>query len=104
MKELIKEYLKIKIENEKKHKIEMNMLNAVTKQLYEITSKQQLMFDEYSKESYKTKFTNEHKKRKEKEKESIEIIQEFKNSVIELQEKNNKLEKELKKYETKELF
>ena len=81
---LIKEYLKLCIDSKKSLKKEISRLD-------DITAKWVIMFDEYKDESYKTKFHNEHKKRIEAEKEAKEIIQEFANSLKELEKENKKL-------------
>lgn len=99
---MFKEYIKWCIFSKKSMKKEIERLDKVTKQLYEITAGQQLMFDEYSDESYKTKFKEEHKKLKEYEKESREIIQEFSNAVNELEKENKMLKKELEKWKQKD--
>lgn len=85
MKKLIKEYLKLCISNKKSLKKEISDLNMVTEQLYEITSGLYLLVEELTKESYKIKFQNEHKKRKELEKESREIIQELTDTIKDLE-------------------
>ena len=91
MMKLIKEYLKLCIDSKKSLKKEISRLDKVTMNLYDITAKWVIMFDEYKDDSYKTKFHNEHKKRIEAEKEAKEIIQEFTNSLKELEKENKKL-------------
>lgn len=96
MKDLIKRYLKLKIECKTSERKQLKRIDDVTKQLYEIVADLKLLVDEYKDESYKTKFHNEHKKRKELEKESKEIIEEFTNAIKELEKENRKLKKENK--------
>lgn len=67
MKKLIKEYLQLCIYSKKSLKKEIRRLDALTKQLYEITARQEILFDEYSQKSYKTKWKKEHEKLKELE-------------------------------------
>lgn len=68
MLKLIKEYLKLCISSKKSLKKEIARLDKVIKQLYEITAKQELLFEEYSRKSYKEKWKKEHEKLKELEK------------------------------------
>lgn len=68
MLKLIKEYLKLCISSKKSLKKEIVRLDKVIKQLYEITARQELLFDEYSRKSYKEKWKKEHEKLKELEK------------------------------------
>ena len=91
MKKLIKDYLKLCITSKKGLNKQINELNKCVKQLFEVTAGQQRIIEEYTKDSYKTKFHNEHKKYKELEKESREIIEEFKNEVTKLERENRKL-------------
>ena len=85
MKDLIKRYLKIKIYSITSLRKEIKRLDDVTKQLYEITAGQQIIIDEYKDDSYKTKFKEEHKKRKEYEKEAKKIIDELTQALKEAQ-------------------
>ena len=84
MKELIKEYLKISIECKKSLKKEIRRIDGVVKTLAIAQAKQNILFEEMSKESYKTKFKEEHKKFKDYEKESKKIIDELTNEIKEL--------------------
>jgi ribosome biogenesis GTPase A len=68
MLKLIKEYLKLCISSKKSLKKEIIRLDKVIKQLYEITARQELLFEEYSRKSYKEKWKKEHEKLKELEK------------------------------------
>lgn len=68
MLKLIKEYLKLCISSKKSLKKEIARLDKVIKQIYEITARQELLFDEYSRKSYKEKWKKEHEKLKELEK------------------------------------
>lgn len=68
MLKLIKEYLKLCISSKKSLKKEIARLDKVIKQLYEITARQELLFEEYSRKSYKEKWKKEHEKLKELEK------------------------------------
>lgn len=97
MKNLIKEYLKLCIDSKKSLRKEIKRLDAVTKQLYEVTAAQQELFDEYSKTSYKKKFNNEHKKAKTLEQENNNmkiLLQKYKpeiyNKGVNNEEGNNK--------------
>lgn len=89
MKNLIKEYLELSIKSKKSFIKEINRQDKCIKQLYEITAGQQRLIEEYNKESYKTKFNNEHKKRKEIEKESKETIDYLIQTIKEIQEGGN---------------
>lgn len=82
MKERIKEYLKLKIVSKKMMIREIKRIDKVVKQLAEVTAGQQLLFEEYSKESYKEKYKNEHKKVKELEKRVKEILENEKNKMV----------------------
>lgn len=86
MKELLKElyklkihFFKIKIQYEIRKNKEIGRLEKISKQNIEVTAGQQRLFEEYSRTSYKTKFNNEHKKLKQKEKELAELKEKVKN-------------------------
>lgn len=90
MKNLIKEYLKLSIYSKKSLLKEIDRLDKITKQLYEITAGQEMIIEEYKDESYKEKWKAEHKKHKETEKESKEIINSLLETIKELQEGGKK--------------
>lgn len=84
MKELIKERiklknqkLKLKMQNEYRLKKQIQRIDVITKQLYEIVAGMNLIVEEYAKDSYKEKYKLEHQKFKEYEKESKQIIEEL---------------------------
>lgn len=79
MKELIKKYLKLKIECKTSERKQLKRLDDVTKQLYEIVAGMNVLVEEFKDESYKTKFKEEHKKFKDYEKECKQIIDELTN-------------------------
>ena len=65
MKKLLKQYLILSIETKKGLKKEIKRLDEVVGQLLITTAKNNTLFEEYSKASYKTKYLEEHKKYKE---------------------------------------
>lgn len=85
MGELIKRYIRLKIEYKTSARKEIRRIEKLVRQAYEILARQEILLDEYKKESYKTKYLNEHKKRIELEKESKEIIKELTDTIKELQ-------------------
>lgn len=75
MKKLIKQYLTLCIKTKKGLNNEINRLDDLVKQLYELLADQQVLIEEFREESYKTKYLEEHKKYKEllkKYKEEVE--------------------------------
>ena len=75
MKKLLKQYLILSIETKKGLKKEIKRLDEVVGQLLITTAKNNTLFEEYSKASYKIKYLEEHKKYKEllkKYKEEVE--------------------------------
>lgn len=90
MKKLIKEYLKTSIEARKSFKKELKRIDSVVNTLAIAQAKQNILFEEMSKESYKTKFKEEHKKFREYEKESKLIIDELTNEIKYLRKTGDK--------------
>ena len=76
MKDLIKRYLKLKIQCKTSERKQIQRLDEVTKQLYEIVGDIITLIDEHLDESYRSKFLNEHKKYKELLKKYKEVIKE----------------------------
>lgn len=89
-------YWKLKIQCKTSERKQIQRLDEVTKQLYEIVAGMNIIIDEYLDESYKTKFKEEHKKYKILEKESKEIIEEFTEQLKNMEKEMKKLEKEKK--------
>ena len=73
----MKEYLKQKIEAKRSLKKEIKRIDKVVNQLAEIQVEQCYLLEELKKDSWKEKFKREHKKFKEYEKESKQIIEEL---------------------------
>ena len=65
MKNLIKEYLKISIETKKGLKKNLKKMNDIIETIAQAEAEQNLLLEEFKKESYKTKYLEEHKKYKE---------------------------------------
>lgn len=86
----MKEYFKVKKEKNKKIKDEIERIDEVVKQLAEVIAGQNLIIEELKKDSYKEKFRKEHKKRKDLEKESKQIIEELTNEIKYLRKKGSK--------------
>lgn len=84
MKNLIKEYLKISIEAKKILKKDLKRIDEVVQTLALTQASQNIIIEELTKDSYKTKFKEEHKKFKDYEKESKKIIDELTNEIKEL--------------------
>ena len=70
----MKEYFKTKIQYYKNLNKEIKRIDEVVKQLAEIQVEQCYLLEELKKDSWKEKFKREHKKFKEYEKESKQII------------------------------
>lgn len=64
MKKLIKQYLTLCIKTKKGLNKEIERLDKLTIQLYELLADQQVLIEEFREESYKTKYLEEHKKYK----------------------------------------
>ena len=90
MKDLIKRYLKLKIQYTTIGIKNLKRQEELIKQFAEITAGQQAIIEEYKDDSYKTKFKEEHKKFKEYEKESKAIIEEFTNEIKSLRKNGDK--------------
>ena len=80
----MKEYLKQKIEAKRSLKKEIKRIDEVVKQLAEIQVEQCYLLEELKKDSWKEKFKKEHKKFKEYEKESKDIINTLQQELKEL--------------------
>jgi len=90
MKKLIKEYLEISIKAKKSLIKEISIIHKLVKQLYEIVADMNVLMEEFKDESYKTKFKEEHRKFKDYEKESKQIIDELTNELKKAGGKNGK--------------
>lgn len=64
MKKLIKQYLTLCIKTKKGLNKEIERLDKLIIQLYELLADQQVLIEEFRQESYKTKYLEEHKKYK----------------------------------------
>lgn len=73
MLKLIKDYLKLSIETKKMLKKDLKKIDQIVKTLAQTQIEQGYLIDEYKKESYKTKFKEEHKKVKQLEKQLKEL-------------------------------
>lgn len=80
----MKEYFKVKIEYYKNLNKEIKRIDKVVQTLAEIQVEQCYLLEELKKDSWKTKFQNEHKKFKEYEKESKDIINTLQQELKEL--------------------
>ena len=80
----MKEYLKQKIEAKRSLKKEIKRIDKVVQTLAEIQVEQCYLLEELKKDSWKTKFQNEHKKFKDYEKESKDIINTLQQELKEL--------------------
>lgn len=78
---MFKKYLRIKIYAITSLRKEIREIQKCVRQLYEITAGQTVLIEEYMDESYKTKLKEEHKKYKQLEKESREIIEELTETI-----------------------
>lgn len=58
-------YWKLKIQCKTTERKELQRLDEVTKQLYEVVANMNILVEEFKDESYKTKFHEEHKKYKD---------------------------------------
>ena len=85
MKDLIKRYLKLKIQYTTTGIKNLKRQEEILKQMAEVTAGHELLLEELSKDSYKTKWKEEHKKFKEYEKESKQIIEELTKTIKQLQ-------------------
>lgn len=94
--DLMIRYWKLKIQCKTSERKQIQRLDEVTKQLYEVVAGMNIIIDEYLDESYKEKFKKEHKKYKDLERESKEIIQEFTEQLKNMEKEMKKLEKEKK--------
>lgn len=70
---LIKEYLKVSIEAKKSLKKEIERIDKVVQTLAIAQAEQNLLLDEFKKQSFKEKYREEHKKVKELEKQLKEM-------------------------------
>ena len=91
----MKEYLKIKLISKKMMINEIKRIDELVKQLAEVVAGQNLIIEELQKDSYKEKYREEHKKLKEFEKESQEIIDNLTAELKKSERENRKLIKEL---------
>ena len=80
----MKEYFTQKIEAKRSLKKEIKRIDEVVKQLAEIQVEQCYLLEELKKDSWKEKFKKEHKKFKEYEKESKDIINTLQQELKEL--------------------
>jgi hypothetical protein len=85
MKDLIKRYLKIKIQAKTSLRKEIRRIDEVVQALALAQVEQNYLIEEIKKDSYKTKWKEEHKKFKEYEKESKAIIEELTETIKQLQ-------------------
>ena len=85
MKDLIKRYLKLKIQYTTIGIKNLKRQEELLKQIAEITAGHQILLDEYKKDSYKTKYQQEHKKSKNYQKDAKEIIDRYESTIKELQ-------------------
>lgn len=85
MKDLIKRYLKLKIQYTTTGIKNLKRQEEILKQIAEITAGHQILLDEYKKDSYKTKYQEEHKKFKNYQKDAKEIIDRYESTIKELQ-------------------
>ena len=95
MKESIIKYYKYKIACKISMKKRLDRFEELIKQLYEITAGQEAIIEELKKDSYKTKFKEEHKKRIEFEKETNEIIEDLTAKLKKAEREKRKLRKEV---------
>lgn len=85
MKDLIKRYLKLKIQYTTIGIKNLKRQEELLKQIAEITAGHQILLDEYKKDSYKTKYQEEHKKFKNYQKDAKEIINRYESTIKDLQ-------------------
>lgn len=85
MKDLIKRYLKLKIQYATIGIKNLKRQEEILKQMAEITAGHQILLDEYKKDSYKTKYQEEHKKFKNYQKDAKEIIDRYESTIKDLQ-------------------
>ena len=90
MKNLIRKYIRVKVYAITSLRREIREIQKCVRQLYEITAGQTVLIEEYMDKSYKTKLKEEHKKYKQLEKESREIIEELTETI-------KRYEKEMRK-------
>lgn len=85
MKKLIKQYLTLCIKTKKGLNKEIERLDKLIIQLYELLADQQVLIEEFRQESYKTKYQEEHKKFKNYQKDAKEIIDRYESTIKDLQ-------------------
>ena len=91
----MKEYLKIKFTSKFMMIKELQRIDEVVQQLGEVVAGQNLIIEELKKDSYKEKYRVEHKKLKDLEKESKEIIEDLTEELKKAERENRKLKKEV---------
>ena len=94
MKKTITNYFKYKIMCKLCLKEEIKRIDEVVKSLAIAIGDHQNFLDEMKKDNFKEKYNKEHKKYKDLEKESQEIIEELTAALKKLERENRKLKKE----------
>lgn len=91
----MKEYLKIKFISKKMMINEINRIDEVVGQLSQVIVDHNIFLEELKKDNYKEKYREEHKKLKDLEKESQEIIETLTAELKKLERENRKLKREV---------